>query len=150
MISKQKQKINKAALFTFTMILDKLPLEIILNISSLLALEDKLILITTCQRLFNLISNTTLFSELHLLSRGEKVQQDIKHFTGSRYPGSQVKRLSIDITKIPDQLLLQLPTIFPNITRFSTQIWNDRMRSRGSYFTDTVLQWSNTLEIYDI
>jgi hypothetical protein len=61
-----------------------------------------------------------------------------------------VKRLSIDITKIPDQLMLQLPTIFPNITEFRTHIWNDRMRSRGSYFTDTVLQWSNTLEIYDI
>jgi hypothetical protein len=79
--------------------LNQISQEVLVLIPGLLTLQDKLRLITTCRHVFNVISNTNLFSELDLLNRTEQVQDILGRFISNQYSGMQVKRLSFDTKK---------------------------------------------------
>jgi hypothetical protein len=131
--------------------LDQLPSEVILKISSLLTLKDKLILIRTCQQFFNLISKTNLYSKLNIFDHPRQEEEIIDKFINSRYPGSQVKKLYFNINSISDQLLFQLSTIFPNITSVRTSRYRTGdVMFQHRYTKGPMLQWSNTLQIFDL
>jgi hypothetical protein len=139
-----------ATLTRLTM-LNQIPQEVLVLISSFLTLLDKLHLTTTCRHVFNVISTTNLFSELKLLNHTEQVEDILGRFISNQYSGVQLKKLSFDTTRVPEQLLVQLPAVFPNVARLKTQIYHTQWaNSRDGYFTDIVLQWKDTLEIYDM
>jgi hypothetical protein len=130
---------------------NRIPQEFLVLISSFLTLKDKLHLIATCGHVFNVISNTNLFSELDLLNRAEQMEDIVDRFISNQYSGLQVKQLSFDIEKVPEQLLVQLLAVFPNVTQLRTQRYHtQRENPQGEYFTDIALQWKDTLEIYDM
>jgi hypothetical protein len=126
--------------------LTQLPPEVIEAISRLLNLQDKLVLITTCRRLFNVVSETNLYSKLDLFKHTEKMVEIIWKFTGSRYPGEQVKKLGFDITKIPRQLFFHLGTIFPSIIKVRTCKYGTRKVIFQDYTKDPMLYWSDELQ----
>jgi hypothetical protein len=75
----------------------------------------------------------------------------IDMFKDKPYFGEQVRVLSIDIISLSDQLLVQIRTIFPNITRFkiaSNDI--DWINYQHHYFKNPIVQWNSTIQTYDI
>jgi hypothetical protein len=131
--------------------LNQLPHEIVLAISSLLTFKEKVILIRTCRHLYNLISSTDLYSELDLLKHAERMEDMIDLFKDKPYFGEQVRVLSIDLTSLSDQLLVQIRIIFPDITRFKVASDDiDWINYQHHYSKNPIVQWSNTIQEYDI
>jgi hypothetical protein len=126
--------------------LDKLPQELIVAITDHLGMNDKLILIKTCQHVFDMVSGTNLFSELDILKCKKKTPDIIVKFKDNPSFGAQVKLLSISKVYISDDF----STIFPNVTRLITRkLSRYQLQPLEDFSKCPMVQWSKTLEVYN-
>jgi hypothetical protein len=123
-----------------------LPIEVVLNISTLLSSHDRLTLITTCHTLNRIIKDTTLYQQLIILGSSSRTTSIITRFQTKQLNGAQVKRLHLDASILGLNLFKQLPAIFPNVTHYSSL---PSPQTRSSEAILPLLQWRSTLEAFD-
>jgi hypothetical protein len=67
-----------------------------------------------------LVSNITLYEYLDIRCRNRDAETIIVRFKNKEFNGSQVGTLEADIQYLPRELMLQLPEIFPNVTKIKS------------------------------
>ncbi|KAI8882350.1 hypothetical protein K501DRAFT_334091 [Backusella circina FSU 941] len=123
-----------------------LPVEVVLSISHLLSFHDRLSLIKTCSKLKGMLEETTLYEQLIILGSKSRTVKIIARFQSRQLNGNQVKRLHLDAGILDNELFKQLPTIFPNVTHYSSLACH-HTRLDDAIFS--LLQWKTTLETFD-
>lgn len=109
-------KINNCGLLYIYINLDmkKLPLEIIIAITSYLSFKDKLNLACCSKNFYRIISEKTLYSQLVFLQEG-RFRQALEFFKGRLTSGLQVHKLCIGNMTYDEQLVTTLPALFARV-----------------------------------
>lgn len=92
----------------------KLPLEIIIAITSYLSFKDKLNLACCSKNFYRIISEKTLYSQLVFLQEG-RFRQALEFFKGRLTSGLQVHKLCIGNMTYDEQLVTTLPALFARV-----------------------------------
>jgi hypothetical protein len=96
-------------------VLDKLPLEIIVNISLRLEVHEKLSLMLTCERLKDVVYQTTFHNTVGIHCNKERTETALFEFRNNQAIRKRVKTLKIKMDNLSDELFSEIPVLFPNV-----------------------------------
>ncbi|KAI8879053.1 hypothetical protein K501DRAFT_25934 [Backusella circina FSU 941] len=98
--------------------LEKLPDELLLEVTSYLGFYSKLNLVQTCRKLYKVIYHRKLFEDISIPRH--HIGKIMQRFKNGELDGSKVKTLSMKLQFAQENYLPQIPTIFPNLKELYT------------------------------
>jgi hypothetical protein len=123
-----------------------LPNELIREITKWLSTQDKLRLMKVNSHLYNSISQNGLYESLSIYSEPH-TEALVTRLACRPAQAIQVRSLLLKSHTLSDQLLRQLPIIFPGVKHFT-----DLSKNYGIKRTDPsryLFRWANTIQVFD-